>query len=76
MDVRHSFAVVAVKCTEKFFEDYSDELSSPELRAEFIEWFVAPSGKTRTAPFMWETWGNGSDASVSLWPLCSCVDVT
>ncbi|KAK0224856.1 hypothetical protein EDD85DRAFT_795531 [Armillaria nabsnona] len=43
--------------------DYSDELSSPELQAEFIEWFVAPSGKACTAPFMWETWGNGSDAS-------------
>ncbi|PBK74582.1 hypothetical protein ARMSODRAFT_1013590 [Armillaria solidipes] len=30
-DVHHSFAIVAVKCTEEFFEDYSDELSSPEL---------------------------------------------
>ncbi|PBK81059.1 hypothetical protein ARMGADRAFT_1039558 [Armillaria gallica] len=62
-DMCYSFAVMAVKCTEKFFKDYSNELSSPELRAEFIKWFVIPSGKACTAPFMWETWGNGSDAS-------------
>ncbi|PBK83657.1 hypothetical protein ARMGADRAFT_1037659 [Armillaria gallica] len=53
-DTQHTFGAEAIECTEKFFNEHSDALSSPEQVAEFVAWFIESEGKAQTAPFLWQ----------------------